>query len=145
MAKTWGQKLNGGQPAHVEPLAKPMWGAPAGALLFIATPRVVDSYIRSIPSGETRTVAQMREALARENKADLTCPMTASIFARIAAEAALEALDEGADASQVTPFWRLIDAKCPIAKKLSCGADFVALQRRLEAGGMDPSGPPPSA
>jgi hypothetical protein len=58
--------------------------------------------------------------------------MTASIFARIAAEAALEEMEAGKPADKITPFWRLIDAKSPIAKKLSCGTAFVAKMRKQE-------------
>jgi hypothetical protein len=61
-----------------------------------------------------------------------TCPLTASIFARIAAEAALEDMAGGKPAEKITPFWRLIDPKSPIAKKLSCGPQFLAKMRRTE-------------
>jgi len=52
MARTWRQKLDGGQPAHVEVLLKPYGGAPAGAKMLVATPRMVDDYIRAIPKGD---------------------------------------------------------------------------------------------
>jgi hypothetical protein len=32
----------------------------------------------------------------------------------------------------VTPFWRVIDERSPIAKKLSCGVDMVREQRERE-------------
>jgi hypothetical protein len=74
----------------------------------------------------------MREDFAMAHKADATCPMTASIFARIAAEAALEEMEDGKPVDKITPFWRLIDAKSPIAKKLSCGTAFVVKMRQKE-------------
>lgn len=132
MAKSWGEKLLSGAPAHVSPMTKAMWGMEKGDKLFIATPVMVRDYMKKIRKGSAKTIVQMREELARAHKATATCPMTASIFARIAAEAALEELEDGKPAEKITPFWRLIDAKSPIAKKLSCGTAFVAKMRKQE-------------
>jgi hypothetical protein len=132
MAKSWGEKLLGGQPAHVSAMTKSMWGLEKGDPLFIATPVMVCDYMKKIRKGSSRTIEQMRAEFAKAHKARGTCPMTSSIFARIAAEAALEEMDAGKPAEKITPFWRLIDEKSPIAKKLSCGAAFVAKMRKLE-------------
>jgi hypothetical protein len=132
MAKSWGEKLLSGQPAHMSPMTKAMWGLAKGDKLFIATPVMVRDYMKKIRKGSSRTIVEMREEFAKANKADATCPMTASIFARIAAEAAIEEMEDGKPVDKITPFWRLIDAKSPIAKKLSCGAAFVAKMRRQE-------------
>lgn len=132
MAKSWGEKLLGGKPAHVSPMTKDMWGLSKGDPLFIATPVMVRDYMKRIRKGSSKTIEQMRAELATANKAASTCPMTASIFARIAAEAALEEMEAGKPADAITPFWRLIDAKSPIAKKLSCGTTFVAKMRAKE-------------
>ena len=132
MAKSWGEKLLGGQPAHVSPMTKAMWGLEKGDKLFIATPAMVRDYMKKIRTGSSRTIVQMRDEFAKAHKADGTCPMTSSIFARIAAEAALEEMEDGKPVEKITPFWRLIDEKSPIAKKLSCGTAFVAKMRRSE-------------
>ena len=132
MPKSWAEKLAGGQPAHVSPMTKQMWGLAKGDKLFIATPVMVRDYMKKIRKGSSRTVVEMREEFAKAHKADATCPMTASIFARIAAEAALEEMEDGKPVDKITPFWRLIDAKSPIAKKLSCGTAFVAKMRQKE-------------
>jgi hypothetical protein len=131
-AKSWKQKLDGGKPAHVEVLTKPFGGAPEGAKMLIATPRMVDEYMRSVPEGELRSVAQMRTDLAKAHGAAVACPISTSIFARIAAEAALEEMEMGKPLSEVTPFWRVIEEKSPIAKKLSCGPDLVRSRRQEE-------------
>ena len=133
MPKTWKQKLDGGKPAHVETLEKAFGGASPGARMLVGTPRLVDDYMRTVPPGEARTVAEMRADLARAAGADIACPLSTSIFARIAAEAALEDLKSGKSAAEVTPFWRVVDEKSPLAKKLSCGPEFIEIQRRLEA------------
>ena len=132
MAKSWNEKLLGGKPAHVSPMTKDMWGLEKGDKLFIATPVMVRDYMKKIRKGSTRSIAEMRETFAAAHKARGTCPMTSSIFARIAAEAALEEMDAGKPADKITPFWRLIDAKSPLAKKLSCGPAFIAKMRRAE-------------
>lgn len=101
--------------------------------MLIATPRMVDEYMRAVPRGERRTVAQMRSELAAAHGADISCPISTSIFARIAAEAALEEVSTRAPLSDVTPFWRVIEEDGTVAKKLSCGPRFVESQRAAEA------------
>lgn len=132
MAKSWAEKLTGAKPAHVATMTAALWGMRKGDKLFIATPIMVRDYMKKIRKGSSRTIEQMRANFAKANKADATCPMTSSIFARIAAEAAIEEMEDGKPADKITPFWRLIDEKTPIAKKLSCGAAFVAKMRRQE-------------
>jgi hypothetical protein len=132
MAKSWAEKLTGAKPAHVSAMTSAMWGLKKGDKIFIATPVMVRDYMKKIRKGSARTIEQMRAEFATAHKADATCPMTASIFARIAAEAALEEMEDGRPADKITPFWRLIDAKSPIAKKLSCGTAFVAKMRAKE-------------
>lgn len=132
MAKTWRQKLDGGKPAHVETLTKPFGGAPEGAKMLVGTPRLIDSYMRTVPEGQSRSVAQMRADLAKAQKADIACPLSTSILVRIAAEAALEEIAQGKPVQDVAPFWRVVDEKSPIAKRLSCGPEFIELRRQLE-------------
>ena len=75
----------------------------------------------------------MRAALAKKNKAEATCPISTAIFVRIVAECALERIAGGEAVGAVPPFWRLVDPEGPLAKKLSCGPEFIAAQRALEA------------
>lgn len=93
-------------------------GIKKGQTMFVATPQIVDNYIRKIPHGETRTIQAMRNILARRYKCDGTCPVSMSFFIRASAEAALEELDAGIAESDITPFWRLLDSKEKIAKRL---------------------------
>ena len=132
MAKSWAQKLDGAKAPHVVVLDKPYAGVPAGARLFIASPHLIRDYVRAIPPGQTRTVAEMRRHLADVHDADATCPTSSGIFARIVAEAALDQLRAGADRSAITPFWRLVDPSSPLALRLSCGPEFVAEARAAE-------------
>ncbi|MBX9645130.1 MAG: hypothetical protein K2W91_13660 [Novosphingobium sp.] len=131
--KTWQEKLAGGKQPHVEVLQKPFGGALPGARMLVSQPAEVDAYIRTLPPGTKATVADLRDALARQHGADLACPLSTSIFVRIAAEAALEDLALGKSESEITPFWRVVDPKSPLAKKLSCGAGFVEERRASES------------
>ncbi len=114
----------------VQVLEKPFGGSPAGARMLIATPNIVKDYIERIPHGSSKSIPEMRNELAKRFEADMTCPLTAGIFTRIVAEAALDDMKGGK--RDVTPFWRLIDPKTPLAKKLSCGPGFVAERRAGE-------------
>lgn len=131
--KSWSEKLNAQTPGKVEILAKAFGGMPAGARMLISTPRDIRDYMAAQPHGANGTIAQMRSAMAKAAKADGMCPLTASIFARIAAEAALEEMAvRGLKPAQITPFWRVIEPTSPLAKKLSCGPDFIGQMRAAE-------------
>lgn len=105
---------------------------PAGAKMLIATPRIVEEYIRNIPKGSHSTLQQMRKDLAAEFKAQYTCPVTSGIFLRIVAENAFEEYQKGKPVSKITPFWRMLDRKSPALKKLTFGTAFVEEQWKKE-------------
>ena len=128
MPKSWDEKYRGAKPPHVTVLAKPFAGVGAGQALFIASPALLDARIRAIPPGRTLDPVALRADLARENGAAATCPTSTAIFLRIVAERALERLAE-----DPTPFWRVIAPASPLARKLSCGPDFIRHRRALEA------------
>ena len=133
MAKTWREKHDGHKrEAQIERLPRRYAGLPAGATIVIASPQEVSSYFRRVPKGKTRTIDQLRQALATRHGADAACPMTTGIFCRIAAEAALETMELGAGWDEVAPFWRVIDPASPLARKLSCGPDLIRERREAE-------------
>jgi hypothetical protein len=131
--KSWVEKLNANAEAKVEILEKPFGGMPAGARMLISTPQAIRDFMAAQPKGAEGSIAQMRTAMARAAKADGMCPLTGSIFARVAAEAALEDMAaRNLKPSQITPFWRVIEPASPLAKKLSCGPDFIVQMRESE-------------
>lgn len=109
-------------------------GMQPGQTMLVATPMMVDTYIRSLPAGTSRTIPQMRDELARREACDGTCPMSTSIFVRMSAEAALEDLADGKPVSDVAPFWRVITSEDKIARKLALDPAWIDEQRSLEAG-----------
>jgi len=133
--KTWQQKLHNGLPDKVEITDKKFADVPMAASMYIATPEIVDAYIRNIPKTHHTTLQQMRRDLAAMHNAEYSCPITSGIFLRIVAEAAYEEHTAGKPISKITPFWRMIDSKSPAAKKLTFGLAFINEQRAKE--GLD--------
>ena len=132
MAKTAKEKLNAKKEPKRVVMEKAFAGIKAGETMFVATPMMVDAYIREIPSGETQTIPEMRGELARRNRCDGTCPMSTSIFVRMSAEAAIEDMEAGSSVNDITPFWRVVGPEDKIAKKLSVDADWIGHQRETE-------------
>jgi hypothetical protein len=130
--KSWQEKLHVDKKAEVKKNDVDFADIPAGSKMLIATPLIVEEYVRQIPKGHFTDVKQIRKDLAAEYKADYTCPVTTGIFLRIVAEAAYEAYEKGKPLSKITPFWRALSAKSPSAKKLSFGLKFLLDQQKKE-------------
>ena len=133
MAKTASEKMRQKKESKQVVLDKDFAGIKAGQTMLVGTPQMIDAYLKRIPFGETRTIPRLRNELARKHKCDAMCPVSTAIFIRIAAEAAIEAMDAGTDASGVTPFWRLLNSGDKIAKKLSVDGAWIDQQRQLES------------
>lgn len=123
--KSWREKLldNKGLP-KVEKITSETaarWGAKVGDTLLIPAPVEVDEIMRKVPKGKLITINEIRKALARKHNATVCCPMTTGIFARIAAEAAVEAMADGE--KNVTPYWRTLKAGGVINDKYPGGAE----------------------
>lgn len=114
-------------------MEKSWGGIKPGQTMLVATPLMVDAYIRSIPHGTTRTIPDIRDDLAAQEGCAGTCPMSTSIFVRMVAEAALEDLSDGKQVADVSPFWRVITSKDKITKKLEIDPAWIDEQRALEA------------
>lgn len=93
-----------------------------GSKMFLAPPIFYDELIKKVPKGKVVTIGQMREYLARMNKADFTDPMTAGIFVNIVAWASYQRQNN------VTPFWRVLKSDGELNAKYPEG---IELQKRL--------------
>lgn len=131
--KTAREKLAAKKQIKKVVMDKAWGGIPVGGTMLVATPLMVDAYIRNIPHGETQTIAKMRDALAAEQGCAGTCPMSTSIFVRMVAEAALEDLADGTPVSEVSPFWRMITSEDKMSGKLNIDPSWIDEQRALEA------------
>jgi len=130
--KTWREKYNGRTATETKRLEVAFAGMKPGQMMLISTPAEIEEWLRSIPSGSTRTVEELRSALAQHHAADVTCPATTGIFLRIVSEIALEELADGRPIDQVTPFWRVVDPSSPLASRLSCGSEWIWTTRDAE-------------
>lgn len=126
--KTWLDKLNQSKQPHTVTLEKAFAGVPAGSILFIPSPKLIDEYIQLIGFGNRIDIKMMRVDLASKHNADYTCPVTTGIFLRIVAEANYEKLQQGQSVEEITPFWRVIEPNSALAKKLTFGQEFLIQQ-----------------
>lgn len=130
--KSWHEKLNNPAPAQVKPVPNDMAGMKKGQQMLIPTPLMIDAFVRSLPSGQSLDLPGLRSALASQEGAEVTCPITTGIHLRTVAEAAYERHQRGTELADITPFWRVMDSKALVTKKLACGIGFVTAQREQE-------------
>jgi len=129
-SRSWQEKLadSKGLPKveQITPKMAGRWKTKVGDTIVIPAPIEVDEIMKKVPQGKLITINDIRAALARKHSATIGCPMTTGIFARIAAEAAAEALAEGK--KDVTPYWRILKADGVINEKYPGG---VEAQKKL--------------
>ncbi|MGX7875339.1 hypothetical protein ACVDG5_023780 [Mesorhizobium sp. ORM6] len=130
--KSWNDRLNTPGINGVKPTPRSVGDVVEGQPMLVPTARQVDDFIRSIPEGVEMDVRALRTALAVEHGAEVTCPVTIGYHPRTVAEAANEDFERGMALSDIAPFWRVLDARTPTARKLSFGVEFVAAQRKRE-------------
>ena len=136
--KSWREKLENppkGLPKVVS--GPPKWEKRfGGTRVLIATPILVDELIRKVPKRKLVTVKQIRERLAKDFKADSTCPLTTGIFIRIAAETAEEDLRKGE--KRITPYWRVLKSGGSLNEKFPGGTKAQAAHLKKEGHRIQP-------
>lgn len=132
MTKSWKEKYNNGKEHQVKTIDKNFADIESGKKMLIATPKIIDEYIRSIPERTETNLKTMRNDLAIRLFADKTCPVTTGIFLRIVTEKAYKEWQDGTSLGDITPFWRIINSKASIVKKLSFDYQFIVEQRTKE-------------
>jgi len=100
--------------------------------MLIASPPIINDYVKSIPYGKFVEPSTMRDDLAKKYKADKTCPVTTGIFLRIVSEASYEEYQSSNDLETIAPFWRIVKINSNLARKLTCGIDFIAKRQTEE-------------
>ena len=128
--KSWKEKLNIDKSFVVKRLDKNFSDMKVGENMLIATPKIIDEYIKQIPKGININIKTLRNDLALTYNADTTCPVTTGIFLRIVSEAAYEDFLNGE--KNITPFWRVVDHESKTATKLACGINFIKKRRSEE-------------
>ena len=128
--KSWKEKLNIDKSFVIKRLDENFSDMKVGENMLIATPKIIDEYIKQIPKGININIKTLRNDLALTYNADTTCPVTTGIFLRIVSEAAYEDFLNGE--KNITPFWRVVDHESKTASKLACGINFIKKRRSEE-------------
>ena len=129
--KSWREKLETQDHSKIIEIPPRMTKRFGMGTMLIPKPLDVDALIRKTKKGMLITVSEIRSRLARDNNADVTCPITTGIFVRIAAEAAAEEMENGK--KQVTPYWRVVKADGSLNEKFPGGSKGQS--RRLKEEG----------
>jgi hypothetical protein len=132
MPKSWSEKFANPPKPSVSRLGKPYAGHAEGEKMLIPTPAAVAAYVETIPKGESRTAPQMREDLAAAHRAGLHLSAHGRHLPAHRRRAGLGAASERQGAHQDHPLLACDGCEITDAKKLACGVDFIAKQRRLE-------------
>jgi len=130
--KSWGEKLaDSKELPKVVTITEKMskrWGT---GTVVIPAPIEVDEIMKKVPKGRFVTINNIRQILAKKHGATIACPLTTGIFARIAAEAAMEEAVKGEE--RITPYWRTLKSGGELNPKYPGGIEDQ--KARLESEG----------
>jgi len=130
--KSWREKLADSRDlpkvVEIDEKMSKRWGS---GTVVIPAPMEVDEIMRSVPAGKLITINEIREILAERHGASIGCPMTTGIFAWVAANAAGEDEEDGAE--DITPYWRTLKSTGELNPKYPGGIENQ--KSRLEAEG----------
>ena len=97
----------------------------AGEKMLISSPEKISEFIFAIPKGSFLSIKELRRGLAVKEGADNTCPLTTGIFLRMAIEQNKDDVN--------FPYWRVVDEKHPVVKKLKLDENQIK-SRRVDEG-----------
>jgi hypothetical protein len=130
--KSWREKLADSKDlpkvSKIEGKMTKRWGT---GTMVIPAPKEVDAIMRKVGLGKLITIDGIRTKLAKKHEVTIACPITTGIFAWIAAHAADEAEQDGAE--KITPYWRTLKSGNELNPKYPGGIKNI--QARLEAEG----------
>jgi hypothetical protein len=98
--------------------------------MLLPTPLLVAEEIARIPKGRLLIASELRLRLARNHRADLTCPLMTGIFFNLIAGAAEEQLEAGK--RPLAPYWRVIPDNGRLSPKTPDGPERQAERLRKE-------------
>ncbi len=134
--KSWREKLHNQDHSKIVEIPARMVKRFGSGTMLIPKPLDVDALIRKAGKGKLLTVSEIRSRLSRDNKVDVTCPLTTGIFVRIVAEAAEEDLRDGK--KRVTPYWRVIRDDGSLNEKFPGGVNAQARRLKEEGHSISP-------
>lgn len=130
MAKPRKQQSKTYEP-KVKVLETPFADMKVGQRMAIGTPDILRQLIATLPKGRVISLKELRQLLAQHLNAEVACPVTTSMYLRIAVEAAF-ATSKRQTLAQEFPFWRAIEAKSPLFKKLDTMVQDYILKMQTE-------------
>ena len=125
MAKSWAEKRDTSKESQVKINDKKFADIPVGTRMLIPSPKIVDDFVKTIPNGSFMSTKDLRNRLAIQYDAEMTCPLVTGIFLRIISEAAYEEYQLDKNIEKITPFWRVVDPDSRLANKLTFGTEFL--------------------
>ena len=125
MAKSWAEKRDTSKESQVKINDKKFADIPTGTRMLIPSPKIVDDFVKTIPNGSFIITKDLRNRLAIQYDAEMTCPLVTGIFLRIISEAAYEEYQLDKNIEKITPFWRVVDPDSRLANKLTFGTEFL--------------------
>ena len=93
----------------------------AGEKMLISSPEKISEFIFKIPKGSYLSIKELSRELTLKAGADNTCPVSTGIFLRMAIEQNKDDVN--------FPYWRVIDEKHPIVKKLNLDKNQIKKRR----------------
>jgi hypothetical protein len=133
MGKSWIEKRDSDKKHQVKINPKSWADMPAGIIMLIPTPKIVDRHVNQIPIGNFKQVIELRKEMANDYSANMSCPMVTGICLRIISEASYEGYQINQDIKAITPFWRVVEPDSKLAGKLACGIDFI-IKKQIQEG-----------
>lgn len=126
-------KYDGAKPTQVRIQEKAFGGLVPGEVVVIPSPDDIEAALWDISPGTVSSQRQLRSDLANTHDADNACPAMTGFQLRYVAEVAVEALEAGAQPSEVAPFWRVVDPDSKIASRLPNGSALITKLRSNDA------------
>ncbi len=111
----------------------PVRGVKQQHSMLIPSVHMLKQAIRAVPEGAKADLARIRRELAARHEADACCPVTTQRHLRGIAEETWGAVQQGKARSAITPFWRVVDAERPNARRLAGGVEFIRARQAEEA------------
>ena len=114
-------------------LDKAKCGLAAGQKMLIPTIANVEAALPSLPSGVVTSEKAFRALVAEPFGADGCCTFATNKALRSITEVACARIANGDSPVDVLPFWRVIDSKSTIAKRLHLDGERLGELRILDA------------
>ena len=115
--------------SYIKNRAHSVGGVMVDQAMLMPSAELVAKHMRAVPRGQTRSLGELREAMAAEKGAEATCPVTTQRMIKIVAA---KSVVDHAEGKAAAPFWRVVDPDKPNGRKLPGGRDFIVARLREE-------------